>query len=95
MEMMRETQERLLKKKEKKKKEQAKIEEKRSKQREAKLRLEGKKKSAMTEGIKRKVRKAKVYEFNRIVPRSNPNKIISSISVSCGSSPSLLNTKTK
>ena len=93
LEMMRETQEKLLKKKEKKKKEQAKIEEKRSKQREEKLRLEGKKKSAMKEGIKRKVRKAKLYEFNRIVPKSNPNKIISSISVSCGSSPSLLDTK--
>lgn len=93
LEMMRETQEKLLKKKEKKKKEQAKIEEKRSKQREEKLRLEGKKKSAMKEGIKRKVKKAKIYEFNRIVPKSNPNKIISSISVSCGNSSSLLNTK--
>ncbi len=95
LERMRETQEKLLKKKAKKKKEQAKIEEKRSKQKEEKLRLEGKKKSAMKEGIKRKVKKAKIYEFNRIVPKSNPNKIISSISVSCGSSPSLLNTKTK
>lgn len=95
LERMRETQEKLLKKKAKKKKEQAKIEEKRSKQKEEKLRLEGKKKSAMKESIKRKVKKAKIYEFNRIVPKSNPNKIISSISVSCGSSPSLLNTKNK
>lgn len=95
LERMRETQEKLLKKKAKKKKEQAKIEERRSKQKEEKLRLEGKKKSAMKEGIKRKVKKAKIYEFNRIVPKSNPNKIISSISVSCGSSPSLLNTKNK
>ena len=95
LERMRETQEKLLKKKAKKKKEQAKIEEKRSKRKEEKLRLEGKKKSAMKEGIKRKVKKAKIYEFNRIVPKSNPNKIISSISVSCGSAPSLLNTKTK
>ena len=95
LEMMREAQEKLQKKKEKKKKEQAKLEEKRSKQKEEKLRLEGKKKSAMKEGIKRKVKKAKIYEFNRIVPKSNPNKIISSISISCGSSPSLLDTKTK
>lgn len=95
LERMRETQDKLLKKKAKKKKEQAKLEEKRSKRREEKLRLEGKKKSAMRENIKRKTKKAKIYEFNRIVPKSNPNKTITSISVSCGSSPSLLNTKGK
>ena len=95
LERMRETQEKLLKKKAKKKKEQAKLEEKRSKRKEERLRLEGKKKSAMRENIKRKTKKAKIYEFNRIVPKSNPNKMITSISGSCGSSPSLLNTRGK
>lgn len=90
LERMREMQEKILKKKTKQKKEQAKLEEKRSRKKEELLRLEGKKKSAMKENIKRKIKKSKVYEFNRITPKSNPNKTISSISVSCGSSPSLL-----
>lgn len=93
LERMREMQEKLLKKKNKKKKEQARLEEKRSKRKEERLLLEGRKKSAMREQIKRKTKKAKIYEFNRIVPRSNPNKKISSISISCGSSPSLLDKK--
>lgn len=95
LERMREMQEKTLKKKTKQKKEQAKLEEKRSRKKEEQLRLEGKKKSAMKENIKRKIKKAKVYEFNRITPKSNPNKTITSISVSCGSSPSLLNTRGK
>lgn len=95
LERMREMQEKILKKKTKQKKEQAKLEEKRSRKKEEQLRLEGKKKSAMKENIKRKTKKAKVYEFNRLMPKSNPNKTITSISVSSGSSPSLLNARSK
>lgn len=93
LERMRELQEKILKKKTKKKKEAAQLEEKRSKRKEERLRLEGKKKSAMRENLKRKTKKVRIYDMNLIRPKSNPNKKITSISISCGSSPSLLNKK--
>lgn len=93
LERMRELQEKIRKKKTKKKKEAAQLEEKRSKRKEERLRLEGKKKSAMRENLKRKTKKVRIYDMNYIRPKTNPNKKITSVSISCGSSPSLLDKK--
>lgn len=95
LERLREYQEKLLKKKVKKKKEELRLENNRSKRREEKLRLEGKKNAANRENYKRKIKKARIIDLSRLYlrPKTNPNKKITSISVSCGSSPSLLNQK--
>lgn len=91
LERMNELRNKILKKKMKKKKEEAAIQEKRSKRKEEQLRLEGKKRAAAKESIKRKLKKVRVYDLTRLTPKKYPGSGKStSISVSCGRSPSLL-----
>lgn len=91
LERMNELRNKILKKKMKKKKEEALIQEKRSKRKEEELRLEGKKRAAAKEGIKRKLKKVRVYDLTRLTPKKYPGSgKCTSVSISCGRSPSLL-----
>lgn len=89
LEKMNEYRKKLLKKKAKKKKEQQKLDEKRSRRKEELLRLEGKRKSALKERLKRKTKKAKIIDINDLTVKRSP-KSYSSISFSSGHTPSLL-----
>ncbi|MCM1299012.1 MAG: DUF6033 family protein [Firmicutes bacterium] len=91
LERMNELRNKILKKKTKKKKEEAALQEKRSRRKEEQLRLEGRRKAAAKENIKRKIKKVRIYDLTRLTPKKYPGsgKTVS-VSVSCGRSPSLL-----
>lgn len=94
LERMNEIRNKILKKKMKKKKEEAALQEKRSRRKEEQLRLEGRKKAAAKENIKRKIKKVRVYDLTCLTPKKYPGSgKTTSISVSCGRSPSLLTGK--
>lgn len=86
LEQLNEYRQKINKKKKQKQKEQQKLDERRSKQKEELLRLEGRKKAAMKEKLKRKAKKAKLYEFNELTIKRSP-KTYKSISISSGYTP--------
>ncbi len=91
LQLMNELRDKILKKKMKKKKEDAALQEKRSKRKEELLRLEGRKKAAAKENLKRRVKKVRIYDPTRFTPKKYPGSGKTySVSISCGSSPSLL-----
>ncbi len=91
LQLMNELRDKILKKKMKKKKEDAALQEKRSKRKEELLRLEGRKRAAAKENLKRKVKKVRIYDPTRFTPKKYPGSGKTySVSISCGHSPSLL-----
>lgn len=91
LQRMNEIRDKILKKKIKKKKEDAALQEKRSKRKEELLRLEGKKRAAAKENLKRKIKKVRIYDPTRFTPKKYPGSGKTySISISCGKSASLL-----